>query len=75
MVKDETKYDVSINVNGSNGSITSNVASALINEEVTLTVKPNTGFELETLTINNVNYFDIYDPATPNITLKMEKAD
>lgn len=73
MVKDETKYDVSINVNGSNGSITSNVASALINEEVTLTVKPNTGFELETLTINNVNYFDIYDPATPNITLKMEK--
>ena len=53
---DEAKYafhKIAIDENIENGSVTTDIESALLDTEITLIVKPNNGYELDSLTVKD----------------------
>ncbi len=61
-----TTYSIGINPSISGGSITASTSSAASGEMVTLNVRPNSGYELQTLTVYNANDTSQTVPVTNN---------
>ncbi len=72
---DETTYDVNISNSITNGTVTANPTSAAENKSVTLTVTPDPGYELDTLTVDDDDVTASVTNGTYTFTMPAEDVD